>query len=96
MKVTSVREPQSSCPFRTVRQKVYGLGYSFLIFVYDKIDDSETHTGRLDIRHVIFVEENRTADLQLTKGLIDIMNNEGNTDNLIAFMNDKLLPGGDI
>jgi hypothetical protein len=28
MKVTSVKQPQSSCPFKTARQKVYGLGYS--------------------------------------------------------------------
>jgi hypothetical protein len=27
IKVTSVRQPQSSCPFRSARQKVYGLGY---------------------------------------------------------------------
>ena len=26
LKVTSIRQPQSSCPFRAARQKVYGLG----------------------------------------------------------------------
>ena len=36
IKVTSIRQPQSSCPFRSARQKIYGLGYSLLIFVYDK------------------------------------------------------------
>ena len=30
IKVTSVRQPQSSCPFKTARQKVYGLGYALL------------------------------------------------------------------
>jgi hypothetical protein len=28
VKVTSIKQPQSSCPFRSARQKIYGLGYS--------------------------------------------------------------------
>lgn len=36
IKVTSERQPQSSCPFQTARQKLFGLGYSLLVFVYDK------------------------------------------------------------
>lgn len=36
IKVTSIRQPQSSCPFKSARQKIYGLGYSLLVFVYDK------------------------------------------------------------
>jgi len=35
LKVTSVRQPQSSCPFKSARQKVFGLGYSLLVFVYE-------------------------------------------------------------
>ena len=38
IKVTSLRQPQSSCPFHSARQKVYGLGYHLLLFVYDKQD----------------------------------------------------------
>ncbi|MCI0475988.1 MAG: hypothetical protein L0Y55_07055, partial [Anaerolineales bacterium] len=38
IKITSVRQPQSSCPLRSARQQVYGLGYSLLLFVYDKQD----------------------------------------------------------
>ena len=33
IKVTSIRQPQSSCPFKSARQKIYGLGYSLLVFV---------------------------------------------------------------
>jgi hypothetical protein len=33
IKVTSITQPQSSCPFKSARQKVYGLGYSLLVFV---------------------------------------------------------------
>ena len=47
MKVTSIRQPQSSCPFKSARQKIYGLGYSLLVFVYEKTDDPQTSTGRL-------------------------------------------------
>ncbi len=36
IKVTSIRQPQSSCPFQSARQKIYGLGYSLLVFVYEK------------------------------------------------------------
>jgi len=68
MKVTSIRQPQSSCPFKSARQKVFGLGYSLLVFVYDKEDDEQTHTGTLNILHTIFIDERRTADFQTTQG----------------------------
>jgi hypothetical protein len=53
LKFTSVRQPQSSCPFRSARQKVYGLGYHLLIFVYEKADDPVAKTGTLNVLHVI-------------------------------------------
>ncbi len=28
IKVTSIKQPQSSCPFKSARQKIYGLGYN--------------------------------------------------------------------
>lgn len=39
LKVTSVQQPQSSCPFRSAQQKIYGLGYHLLVFVYQKSDN---------------------------------------------------------
>jgi hypothetical protein len=51
IKVTSIKQPQSSCPFRSATQKVFGLGYHLLIFVYDKYDDPENRTGRLNMQH---------------------------------------------
>src|SRR5580700_9444191 len=38
MKVTASTQPQSSCPFKSARQKIFGLGYSVLVFVYAKKD----------------------------------------------------------
>lgn len=96
LKVTSVRQPQSSCPFKSARQKIYGLGYNLLVFVYEKTDDRKRRTGRLYMQHTIFVEQDRTADFQMTKGILEIIKNEGNVDDLIAFMHDKNLPVDDI
>lgn len=95
-KTTSVRQPQSSCPFKAGRQKVFGLGYSVLVFVYEKTDDHDAKTGRLDIQHVIFVEASRTGDFQMTKGLRQIVENDGNIDDLMGFMQDKQLPVDEI
>src|ERR1700678_3123465 len=45
IKVTSIRQPQSSCPFKSARQKIYGLGYSLIIFVYENLHNEKTRTG---------------------------------------------------
>ena len=36
IKVTSIKQPQSSSPFKSARQKIFGLSYSLLVFVYTK------------------------------------------------------------
>ena len=92
MKVTSIKQPQSSCPFKSARQKIYGLGYSLLIFVYEKTDDHERRSGALNILHNIYLQAHRTGDYQITRGVRAILDNEGNKDDLIAFMFDKNLP----
>jgi hypothetical protein len=92
MKVTSIRQPQSSCPYKDARQKIYGLGYSLLLFVYEKSDDPTTETGRLNILHTIFVEAQQTADYQTTTGILRVLNNNGNRDDLVAFMLERMLP----
>lgn len=93
LKVTSIKQPQSSSPFKSARQKVFGLGYSLLVFVYRKTDDNAKQTGRLQILHAIFIDASRTADYQTTRGIREIiLEREGNLDDLIAFMNDRNLP----
>lgn len=96
MKVTSIRQPQSSCPFKSARQKIYGLGYSLLVFVYEKSDNDQNKTGCLDIKHTIFVEHHRTADFQMTTSLRKIIENDGNVDDIIAYFAERLLPVSDI
>ena len=96
MKVTSAKQPQSSCPFKSARQKVYGLGYSLLVFVYEKTDDPQTSTGNLNILHTIFVSKERTADFQTTMGIRKILANQGNKDDILAFLEERRLPVDEI
>jgi len=96
MKVTSIKQPQSSCPYKSARQKIFGLGYALLIFVYKKSDNEESRTGKLDILHTIFVCAERTADFQTTTGILRILDTDGNKDDLLAFLQERMLPVDDI
>ncbi len=96
IKVTSVNQPQSSCPFKSARQKIFGLGYSLLIFVYNKTDDAINRTANLDILHTVFVQKERTADFQMTTGLNQVLANDGNVEDLVSFMQNRNLPLDDI
>ena len=92
IKVTSIKQPQSSCPFKNARQKIFDLGYSLLLFAYEKIDDQQARSARLNILHSIFIEAKKTADYQITTGILNIIKNNGNRDDIVAFMQDRLLP----
>ncbi len=92
IKVTSIRQPQSSCPFKSARQKIYGLGYSLLVFVYDKKDDPQTQTGQLEIQHTIFIQKDRTADYQMTVALQRMIQNRANREDILAYFEDHHLP----
>ena len=50
MKVTAITQPQSSCPFKSARQKIFDLGYSLLVFVYDKKDDPKTSMSWFSVK----------------------------------------------
>lgn len=60
IKTTSIQQPQSSCPFESPQQKIYGLGY------------------------------------QMTRHLRQIIENDGNMEDIVAFLQDKNLPVDDI
>lgn len=96
MKVTSARQPQSSCPFRSARQKVYGLGYGLIVFVYDKSDYPENRTARLNISNAIYIAPDRTADYQLTSSIARVLELNGSEADLIALFMDKNLPVDEI
>jgi hypothetical protein len=92
IKVTSITQPQSSCPFKSARQKIYGLGYNLLVFVYEKVDNNKTKKSRLNILHTVFVDKDRTADYQLTSSINSILDNNGNKDDLVSLFFEKNLP----
>lgn len=96
IKVTSVKQPQSSCPFKSAQQKVRGLGYSLLVFIYDKTDNHKFRKANLQILHTLFIDASCTADYQTTKGIREILEHDGNIDDLVAFINDRNLPIDDI
>lgn len=92
IKVTSIRQPQSSCPFRSARQKIYGLGYGLIVFVYNKTDDENIRAAKLEICHTIYIDKSRTSDFQLTTQLRKILSNSGNIDDIMALFHDRNLP----
>lgn len=91
IKVTSINKPQSSCPFRSARQKIFGLGYSLLIFVYKKSDDHTMRTSRLSFNDVVFLSEEKTADFQMTRIINQMLQNDANIDDLLGLMEDRNL-----
>lgn len=94
IKTTSYVQPQSSCPFKSARQKVFGLGYNLLVFVYNKQD---TQDGcYLEITHCTFIEAERTADYSLTAVLRRMIEAGANKDDIIGLLYDRNVPGDDI
>lgn len=94
IKVTSIVQPQSSCPFENARQKIFGLGYNLLVFVYDK-QDTET-TCILDFKYCAFIDKTRTADFTITKRLREMIDDGANKEDIVGFLIDKNVPGDDI
>lgn len=92
IKTTCITQPQSSCPFKSARQKIFGLGYSILLFVYEKTDSLKGKTTHLKILHTIFIDKKHTADFQMTKMIRKMMDNNANEDDLIAYFQDRNLP----
>ena len=96
IKVTSIKQPQSSCPFKDSNQKIYGLGYNLIVFVYQKTDNGRTRKGELNFLSCSFIESSRTADYQTTTGLLNIINNNGNADDIFAFLIDHQIPSDEV
>jgi hypothetical protein len=96
IKVTSIKQPQSSCPFKDAKQKVFGLGYNLLVFVYDKTDDPATQTAILKFVSCSFVYKERTADYTTTFRLREMVNDGANEADIIAYLQDKNIPADEI
>ncbi|HNW97087.1 MAG TPA: restriction endonuclease [Bacteroidales bacterium] len=96
IKVTSVKQPQSSCPFKDAKQKIFGLGYNLLVFVYDKKDESKTKTAILNFVSCSFVSKERTADYTTTFRLREMVNDKANEADIISYLTDKNIPADEI
>ena len=96
IKVTSIKQPQSSCPFRDAKQKIFGLGYNLLVFVYDKTDDPSAKTANLNFVSCSFVSKERTADYTTTFRLREMVKDKANEADIIAYLNDKNIPADEI
>ena len=96
IKVTSIEQPQSSCPFKNARQKIYGLGYNLLLFVYEKTDDPAKKVTRLNFVSCSFIHKHRTADFQITKTIRQMLDNNANSEDIIAYLTDRNLPADEI
>ena len=96
IKVTSKKQPQSSSPFKDAKQKIFGLGYNLLVFVYDKVDDPNTSSAKLDFVSCSYLDKERTADYTTTYRLREMVKDGANKEDIIAYLNDKNIPADDI
>lgn len=94
IKVTSIRQPQSSCPYKDSKQKIFGLGYNLLVFVYEKIDSDDKCF--LKFINCTFVSSERTADYTTTKRICEMLDDGANREDLISYFIDKAIPGDEI
>lgn len=96
IKVTSIKQPQSSSPFKNAKQKIYGLGYNLLVFVYDKTDDTASQVAVLNFISCSFIAKERTADYTITYRLREMVKDNANEEDIISFLNDKHIPADEI
>ncbi len=89
IKVTSIKQPQSSSPFKDAKQKIYGLGYNLLVFVYEKQDNQKDETAILDFKSCSFISKERTADYTTTFRLNEMVKDGANEEDIVAYLNDK-------
>ncbi|EEW53246.1 hypothetical protein [Limosilactobacillus antri] len=93
IKFTSIRQPQSSLPFKDASQKIFGLGYNLIVFVYSKDDTKENN---LTFTSVSFIDKSCTADYTMTKIIRQTLDAGGNDEDLYAVLSDRNLPGDEI
>lgn len=72
------------------------MGYNLIIFVYEKEDNAKTKEGMLNFLACSFVDASRTADYQTTRGLNEIIQHNGNSDDIFAFLNDHKIPSDEV
>jgi hypothetical protein len=91
IKVTSIKQPQSSSPFDSFKQKIEGLGYDLLLFVYAKLDEADECT--VDFKALRYIHAEVTGDFATTRGILQLIAYEdANADDVFAFLVEKNIP----
>jgi len=91
MQFTNILEPFSASPLKSARQKIYGLGHSLIWFLYEKTNIHESKRATINIVSAFFVDRNSTADFKTTSGIISVLKNDGNRDDVMAYILDSRL-----
>ena len=92
--MTSIKQPQSSCPYKSSRQKIFGLGYNLLVLVYEKKD---VRGGScLNFLNCTCIEKERTADFTVTRRIAEMLKDGANKADIIGYFVDKSIPGDEI
>ena len=94
IKATSYRQPQSSCPYKSSKQKIFGLGYNLLVLVYDKKDDNGI--SKLNFLNCTFISQERTSDFTTTRRLNEMLRDGAIKEDIVAYFMDKNIPGDEI
>jgi len=93
IKFTSERQPQSSLPYKDSKQKIFGLGYNLIVFIYRKDDGLDLNIG---FSSVVYIDQERTADFSLTRMIRQSLNADANFEDIYALLKDRNIPGDDI
>ena len=93
LKVTSSKKPQNSCPFKSARQKIYGLGYNLLLLIYHKIEKN----GKCELKFdsCTFIPSDETGDYILTNNLIKMVENKWDKEKIMYYLRECNLPCDD-
>lgn len=70
--------------------------HNLLVFVYDKTDDSTTQTAILNFVSCSLVHKERTADYTTTYRLREMVKDEANEADIIAYLQDRNIPADEI
>ncbi len=65
IKATSIAQPQSSSPYRSIDEKIFGLPYNILLFIYCK-EDLDGYAW-LDILRCCYIPREYTGDYSATR-----------------------------
>ncbi len=64
--------------------------------MYEKHDNRQTRTSTLEIVSCTYIDSSRTADYQTTRGINDIINRDGNAEDIFAYLGERCIPGDEI